>query len=180
MSFDPQPRLKNQHVRLEPLTTADFAALYAVAADPQLWVQHPNPNRWQRSVFEVFFRGAIESGSAVCVFDSATDELLGSSRYYDLNEAQLSIAIGYTFIARHAWGRQINASLKSLMLNHAFENFDRVYFHIGVDNIRSRKSIEKIGAMYVGDEPLAYYGEPTRNNAVYVIDKTTWNKTSKA
>jgi hypothetical protein len=41
MSFDSQPTLNGVLVRLRPLRADDFADLYAVAADPFVWEQHP-------------------------------------------------------------------------------------------------------------------------------------------
>ena len=57
-----------------------------------------------------------------------------------------SIAIGFTFLARDHWGATYNRALKSLMMGHAFKFVNTVIFHIGVNNIRSQKAIEKLGA----------------------------------
>ena len=55
MSFDRQPHLQDQTVRVRPLRAGDFEALCAVACDPLIWEQHPNRLRWQRDVFATFF-----------------------------------------------------------------------------------------------------------------------------
>jgi hypothetical protein len=34
--------------------------------------------------------------------------------------------------------------------------------------------MEKIGGVYIGEEPVAYAGEPSRPNAVYKIDAADW------
>ena len=174
MTFELQPRIANTLIRLEPLEADDFDALYAVASDPLIWEQHPNKDRYQRKVFENFFQGALESGGAFCILDNLTGELIGSSRYYDFNEEQRVVAIGYTFIARSAWGRHYNRELKTLMLDHAFRFVDRVVFHVGASNLRSRKAMEKLGGILIGEEAVAYYGEPSRPNVIYHIDKEPW------
>jgi len=176
MSFELQPRIHNKLIRLEPLEPDDFDALFAVASDPLIWEQHPNKDRYQRAVFETFFRGALESGGAFCVLDNVTGELIGSSRYYDLNEAAGEVCIGYTFIARSAWGRQYNRYLKTLMLDHAFRFVNRVIFHVGADNQRSRKAMEKLGGVYVGEAPISYYGEQIKQNVIYQINKDDWSR----
>jgi RimJ/RimL family protein N-acetyltransferase len=160
---------------LEPLEADDFDALFAVASDPLIWEQHPNRNRYQRDVFETFFKGALASGGAFCVIDNTTGELIGSSRYYDLDEAQRSVSIGYTFIARSTWGRQYNRALKTLMLDHAFRFVQRVIFHVGADNMRSRKAMEKLGGVYIGEVAVSYYGEQNHPNVIYKIDKADWD-----
>jgi hypothetical protein len=42
--------------------------------------------------------------------------------------------------------------MKKLMLEHAFRWADAVWFHIGVNNWRSRKAMEKIGGVYSHSE----------------------------
>jgi len=55
--------LSNEKVSLRPLAAIDFDSLYAVANDPLIWEQHPNPDRYKREVFQNYFKGALESGS---------------------------------------------------------------------------------------------------------------------
>lgn len=171
--FFQQP-LANDLVRIEPLQATDFEALYAVAADPLLWEQHPNPDRWQRPVFEKFFEGALASGGAYLVFDRQTGEVIGSSRYYDFDEKNRSVLIGYTFVSRSCWGKGHNPALKSLMLDHAFQRVDKVLFHIGAQNLRSQISIGRIGAEKIRSILVPYYGEMPKENYEYRITKTRW------
>jgi RimJ/RimL family protein N-acetyltransferase len=175
MTFELQPSLQDEHVRIEPLQAGDFDALYAVASDPLIWEQHPNRERWRREVFENFFKGALESGGAFRVTDQENGELIGSSRYYDLKEAEVSI--GYTFIARRCWGKAYNRALKRLMLDHAFRFVDRVIFEVGAQNLRSRKAMEKLGGVLIGEKQVAYYGEPPRLNVIFQIDAANWVRT---
>lgn len=176
MPFDLQPTLENPWIRLRPLLPTDFEQLYAAAADPLIWEQHPNRNRYQRDVFENYFKGAIESGGALLIFDNQTGQVLGSSRYYDLDESTRSIAIGYTFIARSHWGRGYNGHLKTLMLDHAFRFVDTVVFHIGASNTRSRIAMQKLGGTLIGEAAIAYYGEPSNPNVIYVIKRADWQR----
>ncbi|MEY3159378.1 MAG: hypothetical protein RLZZ49_858, partial [Bacteroidota bacterium] len=61
------------------------------------------------------------------------------------------------------------------MLNHAFQFVDQVIFHVGANNIRSQKAMEKLGAIKIGEELVAYYGEASRNNFVYSIKNKMFN-----
>jgi RimJ/RimL family protein N-acetyltransferase len=180
MPFELQPRIQNRWIKLEPLEPGDFDALHLAASDPKIWEQHPNKNRYQRDVFANYFKGAIESGGAFRVIDNATGSLIGSSRYYDFDEAGRTIAIGYTFIDRNHWGGIYNRALKTLMLDHAFRFVDRVIFHVGFDNLRSRRAMEKIGGVRVGEVTMAYYGEPSLQNVVFEIDRAAWAKSRAA
>lgn len=174
LPFDLQPSIENRWIKLRPLEPGDFEALYQVASDPLIWEQHPNKDRWQREVFANYFKGAMESRGAFRVIDNLTGELIGSSRYYDLDESQRSICVGYTFIARHCWGGPCNRALKTLMLDHAFQFVDRVLFHVGFDNLRSRKAMEKLGGAYIGEAAVSYYGEQSHRNVIYKIDGAEW------
>jgi RimJ/RimL family protein N-acetyltransferase len=174
MPFELQPHLQNEWIKLEPLEAGDFEALYAVASDPLIWEQHPNQERYRREVFAGYFDGAIASGGAFRVIDNVGGSLIGSSRYYDFDPVARSIAVGYTFIARHAWGGHYNRALKALMLDHAFRFVERVIFHIGVHNLRSRKAMEKLGGVNIGEVSVSYQGEPSHRNVVYKIDRVDW------
>lgn len=172
--MDLQISLENDHILARPLKEDDFEMLYQVASDPLIWDQHPNPNRYQKTEFQNFFKGAIESGGAYIVFDKENGEAIGSSRYYGWNPADKSILIGYTFFSRKFWGKNKNHDLKTLMLEHAFTFAEKVIFHIGANNIRSQKSIEKLPVHKVGEEIVEYYGETAKLNIVYEIEKQDW------
>lgn len=177
MDFDYQPtNLESKFVKLVPLGENDFESLYQVASDPDIWKQHPNPTRYQREVFQVFFEGAIKSGGAFLVFNAKTNELIGSSRYYDFNIDTSQISIGYTFLICSHWGTMYNHALKTVMLNHAFRFVNSVIFHIGSVNIRSQKAIEKLGAIRTGEQEMHYYGEQNNVNFIYEIKRSEWEK----
>ena len=55
------------------------------------------------------------------------------------------------------------------MLDYAFQHIDKVYFHIGAQNYRSQKAIEKIGAQKIGEQEVEYYGEDSKLNYIYQI-----------
>jgi RimJ/RimL family protein N-acetyltransferase len=153
MSFDLQPLLTGDLVALTPLRDEDFPALFAVASDPLIWEQHPEPDRCTEPVFRRFFRGAMESGGAFLVVDRQDGRVVGSSRYAGYDEANSEIEIGWTFLARSHWGGACNRELKHLMLTHAFRFVRRVVFRVGPHNRRSQRALEKIGAACVGLEP---------------------------
>ena len=175
MQPDLQPlHLQNEFVQLSPLRPSDFERLYQVASDPLIWEQHPNKNRYQKEVFQNFFEGAIKSMGAFIVFDAATRQVIGSSRFCNYDAANSVVEIGYTFLARDHWGNTYNKALKTLMLDHAFTFAGKVRFFIGANNIRSQKSIVRIGATKIGEETIAYYGEAEKLNYIYQIEKTNW------
>jgi RimJ/RimL family protein N-acetyltransferase len=169
-TFDRQEELEDDLIRIIPLKAEHFEALYRVASDPLIWEQHPNNDRYLRVVFEAFFEGALASEGAYLVLDKETGEVIGSSRYYDFDEEKKAIAIGFTFIARQFWGGTYNSALKRLMMNHAFEYLDAVIFHVGSQNLRSQKAVEKLGAKKIGEQVVT----PIKLNYIYQLTKVDW------
>ncbi|MDR2207052.1 MAG: GNAT family N-acetyltransferase [Flavobacteriaceae bacterium] len=172
--FSIQPVLENEDVRLVPLQKSDFEKLYRVASDPLIWEQHPNKDRYKKEIFKTFFDGAIVSKGAFLIMDKKSDEIAGSTRFYDYSETGNFIFIGYTFYARKFWGSKLNPQVKKLMLDHIFSYVDLVKFHVGAENWRSRKAMEKLGAEFKGEVPVAYFGEETKLNVEYWIRNSGW------
>ena len=172
---DLQPVLSNEFVTLTPLEESDYQALYNAASDPDIWIQHPNPERYREEVFQTFFRHAVESGGAFAISDNANGVIIGSSRFYELNEESDSVFIGYTFFRRAYWGGRYNYSTKLLMLDYIFQYVGKVFFHIGKVNLRSRFSIERLGANFVREIEVEYAGEAIRPNFEYCIEKEQWS-----
>lgn len=179
MKINLQPHLEDEIVRLQPLKESDFEVLYMVASDPEVWKQHPNKNRYERNVFRTFFEGAIISGGAFLIYDKKSGQPAGSSRFYAYDEDENSIFIGYTFYGVKFWGKGFNTHAKTLMLNHIFQYVDLVKFHVGKENYRSRRAMEKLGAEFKGEIIVAYHGEPDRENVEYWISKENWLENKK-
>ena len=165
MSFDYQPVLMGELVELRPLRSEDYDDLYAVAADPLIWEQHPVKNRHEEVVFQEFFRQAVASGGALVAIDARTQSVIGSSRFHGYNLGKSEVEIGWTFLARSHWGSTYNEEVKRLMLQHAFRFVDGVVFLIGAQNLRSQRAVEKIGGRRVGSRPDG----DGRDNYVYLI-----------
>lgn len=166
-----QPTLSNELIQIVPLSENDFEELYAIASDKLLWEQHPDKNRYQKNVFQDFFNQALQSKSAFKIIDVKTGQTIGSSRYYDSNEE--AIAIGYTFIAREYWATPYNRALKNLMINYAFQYMETIIFHIGETNFRSRKAVEKLGAIFT---ETIFVATTNRSHVVYILEKKNWKE----
>jgi N-acetyltransferase len=150
VSFELQPVLKGELLELRPLLPEDYADLFAVAADPLIWEQHPVKERYQPAVFGEFFREALESRGALIAVDAKSRAVIGSSRFHGYDAAVSEIEIGWTFLARSCWGGAYNREMKQLMLRHAFGFVDTVIFLVGLENVRSQKAVEKIGGVRAG------------------------------
>jgi RimJ/RimL family protein N-acetyltransferase len=137
-------------LELRPLRAEDYQDLFAVAADPLIWEQHPCKDRYQEEVFKVFFREALESGGALLALDRTDGRAIGSSRFHGYDEGKSEVEVGWTFLARSHWGGAHNREMKRLMLRHAFRFVNTVVFLVGPDNLRSQRAVEKIGGVGAG------------------------------
>jgi len=150
MPVDPQPCLAGDLLELRPLCAKDYPDLFAVAADPLLWEQHPCKDRYQEEVFKVYFLQALESGGALLALDRKDGRAIGSSRFHGYDQGKSEVEIGWTFLARSHWGGAYNREMKRLMLRHAFRFVNSVVFLVGPHNFRSQRAIEKIGGVRAG------------------------------
>jgi RimJ/RimL family protein N-acetyltransferase len=151
-TFNLQPEvLEDEITKLIPLQENHFEELYKVASDPLIWEQHPIRDRYKKEVFKAFFDGAINAGSSFLILDKETNEIMGTTRFYDYNEEKSQIAIGFTFISRKYWGGNYNKSSKKLLIDYAFQNVNSILFHIGAENLRSQKAVLKLGALKINE-----------------------------
>lgn len=170
VNFDFQPTLTGGLLLVQPLVRSDFEALYTVASDPLIWEQHPAHDRWQHEVFSALFERLLASGGGLVVRERATGEVLGSSSFYEYHETARDVVVGYTFLARCCWGGLFNRELKSLMLEHAFKFVDRVWFHVAVNNFRSQRAMDKVGAI-LSHHVVRESGGVTAEFIHYYIDR---------
>ena len=172
VNADLQPTLVGDNLLLRPLTDDDWEAMYAVASDPLLWEVHPAWDRYKEPVFREYFAGAMKSRGALAVIDRASGRIIGGSRYANFVPESNEIEIGWSFLARDYWGGAYNREMKTLMLTQAFRFFDSIRFNIGATNVRSRRAVEKIGAVLDGEYvPEAINGVPPVLHVIYRLNR---------
>lgn len=169
--FDRQAVLEGELILLRPYRPEDYEALYAVASDPRIWEVHPAHDRWQEPVFRAFMADAVEKGGTLVAIDRTSGEMIGSSRFQALDVERSQVEIGWTFLVRKCWGGAYNREMKRLMLAQAFTGVERVVFHIGADNIRSRKACEAIGGRLTDETDVVERGGAMVLHVVYEITR---------
>jgi len=170
VSFDYQPVLKGDLVELRPLCSEDCGQLYAIAADPLIWEQHPVKNRHEPGGVKLFFGEALASGGALIAIDTVTQRVIGSSRFHGYDKERSEVEIGWTFLARSYWGGIYNGEMKQLMLRHAFRFVSCVVFLVAPQNLRSQQALGKIGGVRVGSRADG----SGRDSYVYQITASTF------
>jgi RimJ/RimL family protein N-acetyltransferase len=179
VNFDLQPHLVGELLELRPLRPDDWPALFQAASDPLIWEVHPQRDRYQAEVFREFFDGALACGGAFAVLDRATGKVIGSTRYHSLDPERSEVEIGFTFLARRYWGGVYNGEMKRLLLDHAFRFLENVVFSAGVENFRSQRALEKIGAQRVGGVTKMLRGQPIEH-VLFRIQRSDWQAAAAA
>lgn len=146
------PTLVSGAVTLRPLKLSDAEELGRVAGEPDLY-------QWTSGVPHgtgqamSWIRAALSDPRRVpfAVLD-ADGMLVGTTSFYDVDAANQTLAIGYTFYGPAAMGTAVNPAAKLALCEYAFTACDavRVVWHTHVENSRSRAAISKLGAVEEG------------------------------
>ncbi|MEM7512422.1 MAG: GNAT family N-acetyltransferase, partial [Bacteroidota bacterium] len=132
-------------------------------------------DRYKQEVFQFFFEDAIASNGAFLIKDLKNGEVIGSSRYKPVDLVDSAVEIGWSFLAKAYWGTGINKRIKQLMLDYAFSLVDYVVFYIAIDNVRSQKAVEKLGAKRISDFHLPLV-KKSRMDYTYLTSAQKWMK----
>jgi N-acetyltransferase len=148
--------LRGTSVRLEPLTIGHVPALTRVGLDPELW-------RWQPKVIATpgdmheYVQAALDQqskgeGLPYVIIDPTSEQVVGSTRYFDIVLRHRRLEIGATWIARSHQRTAINTEAKLLLLTHAFETLGagKVVLKTEMLNEQSRRAILRLGAIEEG------------------------------
>jgi RimJ/RimL family protein N-acetyltransferase len=171
--FNFQPFLTGSTIKIRPLANNDYSEMQQCAADKEIWLGHPAKDRYKEEIFSPMFAQSIAAKACVVVCELSTDKIIGWSRYYIGDDGPDDISIGFTFLARKYWGGNTNKELKTMMLNHAFNKFARVWFHIDPSNIRSQRATLKLGATLKSEGLILLAGKKGLWQS-YTIDREQW------
>ena len=117
--------LEGRHVRLEPLAQAHHSALCAIGLDPELWEFIPyrvtTPEDMAGYIQTAQDHRAAGSELPFATVHAPSGQIIGSTRYMNIDRANRRVEIGATWITA-PWRRTaVNTEAKYLMLRHAFE-----------------------------------------------------------
>ncbi len=148
--------LEGQFVRLEPLSRAHIPALTAVGLDPDLWrwtvAQVHTPDAMARYVELALAGHAAGTMLPFATIERATNTVIGSTRFGNIDLDNRRVEIGWTWIAVPWQRTAINTEAKLLMLAYAFEQLGCMRVELKTDrlNERSRRAIQRLGAQEEG------------------------------
>lgn len=148
--------LEGTFIRLEPLRPAHAAALYEAGRPPEIWtwlaVEFTGPESAVQFIDTALKNEAAGVEYAFAVIWKETGEVVGSTRYLDVDPANKSTEIGWTWYNPRFQGTVVNPEAKLLLMQHAFERWGarRVWLKTDIKNTRSQAAMRKMGAQYEG------------------------------
>ncbi len=148
--------LRGERVTLEPLARGHVDALRAAANDGELWrlwfTSVPAPDSVERYVDTALSWRETRDAMPFVVRDNASGDIVGCTRYFNVEPEHRRLEIGYTWYAKRVQRSAVNSECKLLLLGHAFETLRciAVEFRTSWFNFRSREAIARLGAKLDG------------------------------
>ena len=161
--------LVGDRVALRPTRSDDWAAHWGFAQDRLMWEVHPAWDRYKEPVFREYFDRNLASCGSLTAIDRASGAVIGASRFWEVDPTTGTAEIGATYVARTHWRSGVNREMKRLMIGHALAVLPGVHFRIGVDNTRSRRAIEGIGARLTNRTDVSMMAGVPTEHVIYEI-----------
>ncbi|MGB5369155.1 MAG: GNAT family protein [Flavobacteriaceae bacterium] len=180
--------LENDHVRLSPLNLDNYEKLLTVAAQDRLVQYSPSdiatPKGLKAYVEMALAHQREKTALPFIVYDKRSRCHAGSTRFLNIGWQNKVLEIGSTWIGREFQGTGLNTQMKLLMIAHAFGamGFEKVEFRIDERNVRSRRAVEKLGAVLEGilRQNVYLLDGFKRNTCCYGILKEEWKGKASA
>lgn len=178
------PTLENNIAKLTLLDLSNYEHLIPIGAQDNL-VQYSPSKIANPEDLKAFVQDAVDAyyhrtEIPFIIYDKRFKAYAGSSRYMNIDWRNKVLEIGSSWIGREFQGSGLNMNMKFLMLQYAFEslNFEKVEFRVDERNIRSRKSVEKIGGTLEGILRKNVYllDGYKRNTCCYGILREEWGE----
>lgn len=177
--------LEGRWVQLEPLRE-EHAEQLARIATPELFTYHFPPAQLSSEGFREQIRGlrALPNWCPFAQVLRADQRVVGITCYLDIQSANRSLEIGFTWIARPWQGTAVNPEAKLLLLRHAFDVLGAVRVQLKTDarNVQSQRAIEKLGAVREGvlRRHMVLRDGTLRDTVVYSIIDAEWPRVREA
>lgn len=153
MSSWETPVLHGRHVALSPLDATHADGLRAAAADGELWTLRytsvPGPGEGEAEAYIATAMAQRDEGRMLpFVVRDAAGDIVGSTRFYDIDRSVPRLKLGYTWYASRVQRTALNTEAKLLLIGHAFDALgcEAVVLETSHENLRSQAAILRLGA----------------------------------
>ncbi|MFI8717005.1 GNAT family N-acetyltransferase [Stenotrophomonas sp. NPDC077464] len=145
------PTLDGRHARLEPLQMGHIDGLRGALGDgslSQLTYTCVPDAKGMTAYVQAALKAQAEGRALLFAVLDADGQVVGTTRYYDLEEDVPRLSIGHTWYAPSAQRTGVNTETKLMLLRHAFERLQciSVVLETSTLNTASRAAIARLGA----------------------------------
>lgn len=175
--------LENDRVVLRPLQEDDYEHLLPFAInEADIW-QFSMQRVGSLEGMKTYINGAVQNRKEnkeypFIVFDKKANAYAGSTRFYDIQQNNLTTQLGYTWYGKAFQRTGLNRHCKFLLLQFAFEEWglERVEFRADANNNRSIEAMKGIGCTVEGilRNHMPTYTGKRRDSIVLSILKKEW------
>ncbi|MGD2198975.1 GNAT family protein [Lysinibacillus fusiformis] len=174
--------LENSIVKLKPLELNDLSGILEAASYPEIW-SHMSTTIEKMVDVNNFVENALlmrrnKTEFPFVIVDKKTGEIIGSTRFMDIDDTHQRVEIGTTWLTPAYWRTAINTNCKYLLLQYCFEtlHLQRVQIKTDHENSQSQKAIERIGATKEGvlRNHMIRKDGTTRHTVMYSITLEEW------
>ena len=174
--------LENEVVLLKPLEQQDVDGILAAGSYPEIWSYLSTNIENERDVHNFVDKAlqakALSKEFPFVIVDKKSGEIIGSTRFMDIDEQHQRLEIGFTWLTPAHWRTTVNTNCKFLLLHYCFEvlGLQRVQIKTDHANTRSQKAIERIGAIKEGilRNHMIRKDGTTRHTVMYSVIKKDW------
>jgi N-acetyltransferase len=174
--------LRGRYVTLTPLRRELLPELTEAGSDPAIWtllrIRHGDTPEGMAGLVDDLL-GLQEQGVVLpfAVQWTESGRVVGIARYLDIDRVNRWVEVG-TWLHPSVWRSPANTDLKLLLFTHAFdvEGVHRVQLKTDSRNARSRKAIERLGAVDEGERRDHYrFPDGTyRTSRYYSVLASEW------
>jgi len=174
-------RLEGSLAVLEPLDPGHADDLRRAARAPEIWSWLAHLD--DRGRFDEWLALSLAAAAAgregvFAIRDRRSGEIVGSTRYMNVRDADRALEIGWTWLNPAAWRSGVNVEVKLLLLGHAFDDLDCVRAELKTDarNERSRAAMAAIPAQFEGilRNHMIVPDVGLRDSAFYSVIDSEW------
>lgn len=179
-----QIQLENKRVLLIPFSNIRNEELGNIIFDDDIW-KYMGMYVKTENDFKNYIDGMLKKHSKTAysflIIDKLTNEIAGSTSFGNINFSSEKAEIGWTWYGKKFQGTGLNKACKFELLQYGFEQIGlrRIQFSADLENIKSQKAIEKLGAIQEGIfrnnyiDSLGY----SKDDVYYSIISEDWNNT---
>lgn len=174
--------LEGEKVKLIPMQEDHSEALLSAAKDGQLWelwfTSVPSASTVDQYIATALQQRSDKTSLPFVIVDKSTNDIIGSTRYCNIDNINHRLEIGYTWYAQKRQRTGVNTACKYLLLKNAFENYNTiaVEFRTHWHNHKSRAAILRLGAKQDGvlrNHKIDKTGN-LRDTVVFSIIQSEW------